>query len=83
MGVLACSRYGCENIMCDLLVEGNYVCNECAAEFRVSVNDKAMPLEQLREAFKLFMASEKPKHSADRVTTVDDFLGLTSKDWFA
>lgn len=34
MGVLACDRKGCENIMCDYYVpEVGYICYECKDEF--------------------------------------------------
>ena len=33
MGVMSCSRRGCENIMCDRYsYEYGYICNECYAE---------------------------------------------------
>ena len=33
MGVLACNRRGCENIMCDRhSLEHGYICNECFEE---------------------------------------------------
>ena len=33
MGVLACNRYGCENIMCDRYSsEYGYICNDCFDE---------------------------------------------------
>ncbi len=33
MGVLACDRYKCKNIMCDLLShEYGYICSDCFAE---------------------------------------------------
>jgi len=36
MGVLSCSRNGCENIMCDTYVNGvGYICYECKNEFVV------------------------------------------------
>lgn len=42
MGVLQCSRRGCDNIMCDIYVpQIGYVCNECREEFifRMKVRD--------------------------------------------
>jgi hypothetical protein len=29
MGVLACDRRGCTNIMCDRLGPGGYICDDC------------------------------------------------------
>lgn len=34
MGVMACSRRGCENIMCDVYITRiGYLCNHCLNEF--------------------------------------------------
>lgn len=42
MGVLACDRKGCENIMCDYYSPTfGYVCQECLAEMK----DKAYKME--------------------------------------
>jgi len=32
MSVLACGRFKCDNIMCDRLVLGRYLCNACYEE---------------------------------------------------
>ncbi len=34
MGVRACSKRGCENIMCDDIIDGNYICPRCQDEFK-------------------------------------------------
>lgn len=36
MGVMACGREGCEHILCDHMVLGNYLCNECISELKES-----------------------------------------------
>lgn len=74
MGVLACERYGCPNVMCNKLVEKRYVCNDCAAEFRESIGNKAMPIRELSKAFQTFMESEKSEYDENRIVTVDEFL---------
>ena len=32
MGVMPCQRENCHEIMCDRLLNGRYICNECLAE---------------------------------------------------
>lgn len=32
MSVLACGRYDCPNVMCDYMVDGRYICNDCMQE---------------------------------------------------
>lgn len=32
MSVMACGRYGCNNIMCDRIMLGNYICHDCWLE---------------------------------------------------
>lgn len=33
MGVMSCQRPDCDNIMCDRIVMGAYLCDSCHAEF--------------------------------------------------
>lgn len=55
MGVLACDRHGCTNIMCDMLVNNKYVCNDCAAEFSSEYPFRLYSLDQMQVAFDIFM----------------------------
>jgi hypothetical protein len=49
MGVMACDRKNCENIMCDTLIDEQYICNKCKAEFKDSVlNDQNNRIQQAR-----------------------------------
>lgn len=51
MGVLACNRNGCDNIMCDHYSdEYGYICSECLNEL------KNKPFTEIRS----FMKSPKP-----------------------
>lgn len=53
MGVLACDRQGCENIMCDYYShEHGYICWECLAEL------KTKPFVNIGD----FMSSNKETH---------------------
>jgi hypothetical protein len=56
MGVLACDRRGCENIMCDNYShEHGYICWECLAEL------KTKPFVNIGD----FMSSDKETHEED------------------
>lgn len=64
MGVLACDRNGCENIMCDHhSPEYGYLCHECFSELR----DKAGQV-----TIQAFMDS--PKGQEDRERLADEEL---------
>jgi hypothetical protein len=40
MGVMACSRKGCDNIMCQTYIpEIGYICSSCQAEFKEMYKD--------------------------------------------
>lgn len=77
MGVLACNRYGCENIMCDLYTDDfGYICHECYAE--VTALKDATPSHNRVSAYDFvagFMASEKkPASSGDFDQDFDDLI---------
>lgn len=62
MGVLACNRNDCRNIMCDrLILDGEaYICNDCFDEllaFRKTW-PKEMPLSEVRARIEAFMQTE-------------------------
>lgn len=61
MGVLACDRNGCENIMCNRFCDQlqMYICRECFDELVANINctHSGVVTEQ---AIKEFMRSEKP-----------------------
>ena len=77
MGVMACDRKNCENIMCDTLIDESYICNECKEEFKqYAVSDKSNNVQERRELiakFRMFMQTEKICGSNDNVS-LDDFL---------
>jgi len=46
MGVMACSRGNCENIMCDTYVPSvGYICNDCKSEFSEYAKSKGLSTE--------------------------------------
>ncbi len=69
MGVLACDRYCCKNIMCDRLShEYGYICNECFEELVESnINPDNMNFD-IQGTIEDFMNSTKrsyDKHAKD------------------
>jgi protein-arginine kinase activator protein McsA len=69
MGVMACDRNGCENIMCDRLLElkvtQKYICNECFEELETYKNtwDEDTKVSDVYNRIENFMNSEP--HSYD------------------
>lgn len=65
MGVMACHRHNCENIMCDrLILDGScYICSDCYNELVESKNEWTSPMTKLeiREKIEYFMTTE-PGH---------------------
>lgn len=80
MGVLACDRKDCDNIMCDNYVRGvGYICWECEREFKDYVDEKHIELtteQQIINELNSFMNTEKGEHKKDdsKVMTIDDFF---------
>ncbi len=64
MGVLACDRNGCDNIMCDILIDNRYCCGDCWAEFKEKISGRGrhtvFSFEKLHEDFVSFMDTPKP-----------------------
>ena len=76
MGVLACDRNGCENIMCDILVMGTYyVCEECAEEF---ICQTVLPADAgdawVNRRFTAFMGSPKQPDLDETTQRAKDFI---------
>lgn len=75
MGVLACDRYKCENIMCDLLSYNfGYICGECFGElvesgYKTDIEDfmnspkrKTSKLDTAKIALELFSEEFQCRH---------------------
>lgn len=72
MGVMACDRNSCSNIMCDICIAGRwYVCDECAAEF-AQRNPGNIP--DITYRFEDFMATKKSPYQRDRPGTAEEFF---------
>ena len=81
MGVLACDRPECTNIMCDYLIHDRYVCNECVSEFKDSVGDKPMTKIEMAVKFEAFIVTPKveaykfvDRHERHEMVTADDYV---------
>ena len=79
MGVLACDRAGCENIMCDLVSykHSSYICYECLNELRQFLLN--VSVSEFDNAVEAFMKMEKAADTlrAVQVEAVDNYLKQT------
>ena len=78
MGVMSCSRYGCESIMCDTYVETvGYVCNDCQSEFedysKKNMESNSSEGEILRH-LKIFMDTDKDSYTEGEEMSITDFF---------
>ena len=68
MGVLACSRNGCENIMCDYYAYlYGYICNECLEELK---NGKERSIETFMNSLKCLECFDDSKGWQEFVDSV-------------
>jgi hypothetical protein len=79
MSVLQCDRNGCDNIMCDILIDNRYCCSECWAEFEEKISGRGrhtvFSFERLYEDFTVFMDSPKIKPMGiGQYGTLSEFL---------
>jgi len=80
MGVLSCSRDGCDNIMCRTYVYGiGYVCDECQDQFKQYLKSKHTSIHSnhdIEEELKNFLEIDKdnfePRHDFDN--QIDTFF---------
>lgn len=79
MSVLACDRRGCNNVMCNRLVEERYICEECATEFREQIGEASIPIREMSKAFNAFMDGEKSVYTKNVDVTVDQCLRQDSR----
>ena len=62
MGVMACSRHGCGNVMCDRLIcdGAYYICDECLVElktYQATWKDRELTVLDVYDRVSLFMGS--------------------------
>lgn len=77
MGVKACHRKGCSEIMCDTYInETGYICNDCQKEFKENLSSSNQNPETEGSILKLlkpFMETEKEEYSKKEIS-VNDFF---------
>ena len=63
MGVMSCSRMGCDSVMCDTHVDSvGYVCYECQTEFKKYLSQQNISINTENDIFlrlSMFMQSYK------------------------
>lgn len=63
MGVMSCSKIGCDSILCDTYVESvGYICCYCQEEFKNYVEENKLNITnktQITQALSKFMGIEK------------------------
>jgi hypothetical protein len=75
MSVKHCDRNGCDEIMCDILIDDRtYICDDCAEEFKVFVGTERMPKTAMAAAFVKFVASPKLARNLRGECSVGEFL---------
>jgi hypothetical protein len=78
MGVLACVRRGCSNIMCDTYVPDiGYICEECQLEFKRYLSNNGIVTrtdDKIRRELKTFIDIYKGSYESNIETNVDDFF---------
>lgn len=78
MGVMSCSRRGCENIMCDIHVPFiGYICYDCKKEFSEKNQDLEIEGEIIQE-LKKFMDTRKEEYSNAK-KSMDQFFDEHTK----
>ena len=78
MGVLACNRIKCNNIMCDTYVNTiGYICDECILEFKTYVNQQNISVKEydvMQSTLENFMSIDKYSIHNDSSIDIDEFF---------
>ena len=73
MGVMNCTRKGCDNIMCQTYIpEIGYICGDCQREFAIIVGCEVLPESRLRTKLEIFLSKSKD-HDHQKLS-VEDFF---------
>lgn len=77
MGVMACDREACSNIMCNTCIAGKwYMCSDCVEEFKAYVetfSTKPATESEYIEMVGVFMSTRKGRYSGEEIE-LDEFL---------
>lgn len=77
MGCLECDRPDCDNIMCEFMYDGKYICSDCLDEFRQYMSQLRETREVWNHCLIAFMGTDKghTRQSIEPGTmTVDEFI---------
>jgi len=78
MGVMACDRKGCSNILCDTYVSSvGYVCGSCKYEFKEWLetrNSYPSTEKEINDELKIFMATDVDSFKDSPKMSVDEFF---------
>ena len=79
MSVLACGRAHCERIMCDRLIVGQYICEECWHELLAHKKTwpTTMPVTEVSQRIGDFMDTPRSTVEAGQVEIEAEFARLT------
>lgn len=78
MGVMSCSKRGCDNIMCDTYVNDiGYICYSCKEEFKTYLNKENIKAEtagEIRKVLETFMKIRKDYYTSGNEMSIDEFF---------
>lgn len=77
MGCLECDRPDCDNVMCDFMYAGKYICYDCLDEFRRYMSQTRETREVWASCFNAFMNTNKGYTEPTiqpGTMTVDEFI---------
>jgi len=85
VGVCSCSVQDCSNIMCDAIVDGRYVCDDCIQEFQKRVGHEPKPEAELLDLFRDFRdtglhALKRANPIPEDYKTAEDWLGTIRRE---
>lgn len=86
MGVMACNRSSCPNVMCDRYLNGlGYLCNDCFSELRDwrTTWPEEMTAGEVEEKIKEFFATEPGSLSTKKLNREEidaEFRRITGED---
>jgi hypothetical protein len=85
MGVMSCSRYRCDNIMCHTYINSiGYICSECKSEFKKYLELKGLvdlSENEIKKELEIFMQTEKDEfNKSSEKMDIDDFFDQYTRD---
>lgn len=81
---MSCSRYDCNNIMCDTYVDGiGHVCFDCQTEFKEYIEAENIQVNtenEIHKELKEFMDRPKSRYDNKKEISVSDFFRMYTRD---